>query len=153
MVEVIRKVHARGKYISQELATHLAEHLWDERLTDRELDVMRLIVAGNCNHAIADCLLSSKETVEAQLSTSLKVGRRESGGGGHNRLTPRADADLALIQPRITISLSRALHFRRRGTSRPFLDINGVLRRAGRRCGIRQFGFEKRLDENPNARA
>ena len=46
---------------------HLAEHLLDERLTDRELEVLRLMMAGNCTHAVADCLLISKETVKAHV--------------------------------------------------------------------------------------
>ena len=66
MAEVIRRVHAGRKYIPPEVAVHLAEHLGDEPLTDRELEVLRLM-AGNHNRAIADCLFISEETVKVHV--------------------------------------------------------------------------------------
>jgi DNA-binding NarL/FixJ family response regulator len=67
MVEVIRQVHAGRKFFPPEVAAHLAEHLGDEPLTDRELEVLRLVMAGNCNRDIAHCLFISKETVKAHV--------------------------------------------------------------------------------------
>jgi DNA-binding NarL/FixJ family response regulator len=67
MAEVIRRVHAGRKYIPPEVAVHLAEHLEDEPLTNRELEVLRLVMAGNHNRAIANCLFISEETVKAHV--------------------------------------------------------------------------------------
>jgi DNA-binding NarL/FixJ family response regulator len=67
MVEVIRRVHAGRKFIPPEVAAHLAEHLGDEPLTDRELAVLRLVMAGNCNRDIAETLFISEETVKTHL--------------------------------------------------------------------------------------
>ena len=49
MVELIRRVHAGRKFIPPEVAVHLAEDVGDEPLTDRELAVLRLVMAGNRN--------------------------------------------------------------------------------------------------------
>lgn len=67
IAKAIRRVHAGQKYIPPEVAVHLAEHLGDERLTGRELEVLRLVMAGNRNRGIADCLFISEETVKAHL--------------------------------------------------------------------------------------
>ena len=67
MAEVIRRVHEGQRYIPPEVAAHLAEHLGEEPLSDRELEVLRLVMAGNCNREIADCLFISVETVKAHV--------------------------------------------------------------------------------------
>jgi len=67
MVEVIRRVHAGRKYIPPDVAAHLADHLGDQPLTDRELEVLRLVMDGNRNREIADCLSISEETVKAHV--------------------------------------------------------------------------------------
>ena len=72
MVVVIRRVHAGRKFIPPEVAAHLVEHLGDERLTDRELAVLRLVMAGNRNRDIADCLFISEETVKAHVKHVLE---------------------------------------------------------------------------------
>lgn len=41
MADVIRRVYVGRKYLPPEVAAHLAEHLGDEPLTDRELEVLR----------------------------------------------------------------------------------------------------------------
>src|SRR5229473_6392220 len=41
MVETIRQVHAGKKRVPPEVASHLAEHLSDAHLTNREIDVLR----------------------------------------------------------------------------------------------------------------
>src|SRR5271165_5927253 len=49
LVEVIRQVHAGKKRVPAEVASHLAEHLSDESLTVREIDVLRHVAGGNRN--------------------------------------------------------------------------------------------------------
>src|SRR5438105_2409104 len=63
LLGVIRSVHAGTRYIAPEAAVHLAEHLGEEELTPRELDVLRLIRDGNRNKQIAVRLGISETTV------------------------------------------------------------------------------------------
>jgi len=67
MVETIRQVHVGKKRIPQEIASQLAEHLSDEDLSEREIQVLKLVMAGNRNRDIADALFISEETVKAHL--------------------------------------------------------------------------------------
>ena len=67
LVEVIRQVHAGKKRIPTEIAAHLAEHLSDEALTDREIDVLKHVGGGNRNRDIAERLFISEETVKVHI--------------------------------------------------------------------------------------
>jgi DNA-binding NarL/FixJ family response regulator len=67
LVEVIRQVHAGKKRVPAEVASHLAEHLSDESLTGREVDVLRHIAGGNRNRDIAERLFISEETVKVHV--------------------------------------------------------------------------------------
>jgi DNA-binding NarL/FixJ family response regulator len=67
MMDVIRQVHAGKRKIPSEVAAHLAEHYSDERLTGREVDILRQLAGGNRNRDIADRLYISEETVKAHL--------------------------------------------------------------------------------------
>ena len=67
LVEVIRHVHAGKKRIPAEIAAHLAEHLSDEALTSREVEVLQQIAGGNRNRDIADKLFIAEETVKVHI--------------------------------------------------------------------------------------
>ena len=67
LVEVIRQVHAGKKRIPSEVAAHLAEHLGEEALTPRELDVLQHVAGGNRNRDIAERLFISEETVKVHI--------------------------------------------------------------------------------------
>ena len=58
---------AGKKRVPSEVATHLAEHLSDEALTAREIDVLRLVAGGNRNRDIAERLYISEETVKVHV--------------------------------------------------------------------------------------
>jgi DNA-binding NarL/FixJ family response regulator len=64
MIEMIRQVHSGKKRVPPEIALHLAEHVGDEPLTSREIDVLRHVTAGNRNRDIAEMLFISEETVK-----------------------------------------------------------------------------------------
>src|ERR1051325_9902601 len=49
MLETIRQVHAGKKSVPPEIAAGLAEHLSDESLSQREVEVLRQVAAGNRN--------------------------------------------------------------------------------------------------------
>src|SRR6202162_1760282 len=67
LVEVIRQVYAGKKRVPPEVAAHLAEHMSDEDLTQREIDVLRHIAGGNRNRDIAEKLFISEETVKVHI--------------------------------------------------------------------------------------
>jgi DNA-binding NarL/FixJ family response regulator len=67
LVEVIRQVHAGKKRIPPQLAAQLAEHLSDEDLTEREIEVLSQIAGGNRNRDIAEKLFITEETVKVHI--------------------------------------------------------------------------------------
>jgi DNA-binding NarL/FixJ family response regulator len=67
LVEVIRQVHAGQKRIPPRLAAQLAEHMSDENLTSREIEVLNQIAGGNRNRDIAEKLFITEETVKVHI--------------------------------------------------------------------------------------
>ena len=67
LLEGIRQVHAGKKRVPPEIAAQLAEHMSDEALTPREVDVLRHIAGGNRNRDIAELLFISEETVKVHI--------------------------------------------------------------------------------------
>lgn len=67
LIDVIRQVHNGKKRIPAEIAAHLAEHLSDENLTGREIDVLRHLAGGNRNRDIAEKLFISEETIKVHI--------------------------------------------------------------------------------------
>jgi DNA-binding NarL/FixJ family response regulator len=63
LLEVVRLVHAGRRHVPAEVAARLAEHLGEEDLTARELDVLRLIRDGHRNKQIAGQLVIAETTV------------------------------------------------------------------------------------------
>ena len=78
LVETIRAVHAGEKRIPAEIAAELAEHAGEDKLTAREMDVLRLIAGGNANKEIAAQLSISEETVKSHVTRILdKLGAND----------------------------------------------------------------------------
>ena len=78
LVETIRTVHAGQKRIPPEIAAEMAEHYGDDALSPREVEVLRLVAAGNANKMIADHLGISEETVKAHVRSILsKLGAND----------------------------------------------------------------------------
>jgi len=67
LLEVIRQVHAGKKRIPPEIASQLLEHMSDEGLTEREVEVLREVADGNRNREIAERLFISEETVKVHI--------------------------------------------------------------------------------------
>ncbi len=59
LLDVIRQVHAGKKRIPAAIASHLAEHMGDENLTEREIEVLKEVANGNRNRTIAEKLFIS----------------------------------------------------------------------------------------------
>jgi DNA-binding NarL/FixJ family response regulator len=78
IVEAIRQVYAGKKRIPAQLAAQLAEHVSDDDLTAREVDVLRQVAEGNRNRDIAELLLISEETVKVHVKHIMeKLGARD----------------------------------------------------------------------------
>jgi DNA-binding NarL/FixJ family response regulator len=78
LLETIRAVHAGHRRIPPEVATQLAEHAADEQLTSREIEVLRLIAAGNANKLVASELSITEETVKGHVKNILsKLGAND----------------------------------------------------------------------------
>jgi len=78
LAEAIRQVHAGKKRIPGDVATRLAEHVTDEALTPREVDVLKHVAGGNRNRDIADLLTISEETVKVHIKRIMeKLGAQD----------------------------------------------------------------------------
>jgi len=78
LLDTIRAVDAGQKRIPSEVAAELAEHVADDNLTQREIDVLRLVAAGNSNKLIADQLSISEATIKGHVSNILsKLGAND----------------------------------------------------------------------------
>jgi len=78
LLETIRAVHAGQKRIPPDIAAELAEHAADDALSPREIDVLRLIAAGNSNKLIADQLSIGEATVKSHVTNILsKLGAND----------------------------------------------------------------------------
>jgi len=71
LLETIRAVHAGQKRIPPGIAAELAEHATDDALSSREIDVLKLIAAGNSNKLIADQLSIGEATVKSHVANIL----------------------------------------------------------------------------------
>jgi DNA-binding NarL/FixJ family response regulator len=75
LIETIHAVHKGQKRIPPEVATELAEHVTDDELSEREIEVLQLIAAGNSNKQIANVLFVAEATIKSRVANILsKLG-------------------------------------------------------------------------------
>ena len=78
LLQTIRAVHAGKKTLAAEASYELAEHATDDALTPGEIEVLRLIAAGNANKQIAAELSITEETVKGRVKNILsKLGAND----------------------------------------------------------------------------
>ena len=78
LAQAIRQVHAGKKRVPPEIAAQLAEHMADENLTVREVEVLQRISGGNRNRDIAELLCISEETVKVHVKHVMdKLGAKD----------------------------------------------------------------------------
>jgi DNA-binding NarL/FixJ family response regulator len=71
LVETIRTVHAGKRSVPVEIATEIAEHVADDNLTEREIEVLRRVAAGKSNKLVAAELDISEGTVKTHRKSIL----------------------------------------------------------------------------------
>jgi DNA-binding NarL/FixJ family response regulator len=78
LLETIRAVYAGQKRVPPEVAAEIADHVTDDYLTLREIDVLRLVAAGNANKEVAAQLSITEETVKGHVKNILaKLGAND----------------------------------------------------------------------------
>jgi DNA-binding NarL/FixJ family response regulator len=78
LLETIRAVHHGLKRINAEVATQMAHHVADDALSDREVQVLRLVAVGNSNKRVGAQLSITEETVKGHVRSILtKLGARD----------------------------------------------------------------------------
>ena len=76
--ESIRAVHSGRRRIPAEIAEALVEHVADDALTEREVEVLRRVATGTANKVIAFELSVSEATVKAHMKNILaKLGAND----------------------------------------------------------------------------
>lgn len=78
LLDTIRSVHQGHKKIPAEVASLLAAHLGDENLSEREVEVLTLVAAGNSNREIGARLSVTEETAKAHMKRIIaKLGAND----------------------------------------------------------------------------
>ena len=78
LIDTIRMVHGGKKKIPAEIAVEMAQHHSDDALTEREIQVLREVAAGNANKMVAQLLHVSEETIKAHMKSILsKLGAND----------------------------------------------------------------------------
>jgi DNA-binding NarL/FixJ family response regulator len=71
LIETIRAVHSGKRRVPPEIASGIAEHVADDALTEREVQVLGRVAAGKSNKLIAVELAISEETVKTHMKSIL----------------------------------------------------------------------------------
>jgi DNA-binding NarL/FixJ family response regulator len=75
LLDTIRSVHAGKRRIPPEIAAELADHVTDDALSEREIEVLRKVAGGQSNKVIASQLAVSEATVKGHMKSILaKLG-------------------------------------------------------------------------------
>ena len=73
LLDTIRKVHSGKRCIPPEIAAELADHVTDDALSDREIDVLRSVATGHSNKIIAAQLNVSEATVKGHIEKHISL--------------------------------------------------------------------------------
>jgi DNA-binding NarL/FixJ family response regulator len=78
LLETIRIVDSGRRRIPPEVAAELADHLADDALSEREMEILRQVASGNSNKLIASQLKISEATVKGHMKNILsKLGAND----------------------------------------------------------------------------
>ncbi len=71
LLDAIRAVNVGKRYVPPEIAAEIAQHIADDALSTREIEVLRRVAAGKSNRAIASELHISENTVKTHVKSIL----------------------------------------------------------------------------------
>lgn len=71
LLDSIRAVHTGLRHVQAEVATELGQHAAEQSLTEREVEVLKLIAKGCSNKIVADRLNISEDTVKGHVRNIL----------------------------------------------------------------------------------
>lgn len=71
LIETIRAVHSGKRRVPPEIAMEIAEHVADDALSEREIEVLRRVAAGKSNKVIAVELGIAEGTVKTHMKSIL----------------------------------------------------------------------------------
>jgi DNA-binding NarL/FixJ family response regulator len=71
LIETVRAVHAGKRRIPPDIAQQMAEHVSDDALTSREIEVLRGVAKGQSNKVIAADLQITEHTVKNHIKSIL----------------------------------------------------------------------------------
>lgn len=78
LIDTVRAVHLGRKAIDPAIAAKLAEHVANDQLTPRQLEVLGRLADGSSNNEISATLFISEGTVKAHIAAILrKLGARD----------------------------------------------------------------------------
>lgn len=78
LIDTIRTIHAGRRRIPSEIAAGIVEHVAEDALTDREIEVLRKVATGTSNKIIASQLSLSEATVKCHMKSILsKLGAND----------------------------------------------------------------------------
>ena len=72
LLDTIRAVRSGQRHVQSDVASELAQHAADQRLTERELEVLKLIAKGCSNKLVADRLEITEDTVKGHVRNILE---------------------------------------------------------------------------------
>jgi DNA-binding NarL/FixJ family response regulator len=72
LLDTIRTVHAGQRHVQTEVAAEIAHHAADHSLTQREIEVLKLIAKGCSNKLVADRLEITEDTVKGHVRNILE---------------------------------------------------------------------------------
>ena len=78
LTDTIRQVHAGHRRVPPEIAQQMAQHVADDQLTTREVQVLAAVSRGRANKVVASDLGITEHTVKNHLKSILsKLGARD----------------------------------------------------------------------------
>jgi DNA-binding NarL/FixJ family response regulator len=78
LVDTVIAVHAGLRRIPPEVAAEIVDHVDEDDLTAREIEILRVVAAGNSNKAVASYFGLSEETVKGHMKNILaKLGAND----------------------------------------------------------------------------
>jgi DNA-binding NarL/FixJ family response regulator len=72
LFDCIRAVHAGQRLVQPEVASELARHTMDSSLTQREIEVLKLVAGGCSNKVVADRLRITEDTVKGHVRSIME---------------------------------------------------------------------------------